>query len=395
METTPPAITYTEEPGLTSEGVETIARCAHCGKPYVPASAKHRFCAARCRYAARSARPAQVAAQSLRSARAHTKNHAYRQARRSLLRAGIDPDTRPEIGVLRGAGIVADWRVRVGLPRRASGPRSGASDATRVEVEREAAPALPVSPRVDPWCLASPSCEHVGHAVAVGYAPATSLDLTQTRLLHGSITFALASGHEQNRAAWSLAPSDRGWVAVFYDRGSAERARAQSFESRLGAEPRRLIFGATVAHMKAPRPLPAGRYRVRVETVTPVSWDRNGHTETTTAPGHQTIVATVDRVARALHLDVPEAHRAVARIASETRATQVFVGGHWIRGTRRAGVVRALEGRFTVECNAVVAWLLACAEVIGLGGACSLGFGRVRVSVLRVEGTDRATDGAR
>jgi hypothetical protein len=395
VETTPPAITYVEDPGLTSDGVETVARCKHCGAPYVPTSAAHLYCTEQCRYAARSARPAQVAAQSRRSAKAYTQNASYRQARRTLLRAGVDPDTRPEIQQLRGAGVVADWRARIGLPRRPSGPRASTPATPRAVAPSTSAETSTDPTRLDPWRLASPSCEHTGHAVAVGYAPSAALDLTQTRRLHGSISFALASGHERNRAGWSLAPSDRGWVAVFYDRESAERVRAQSFESRLGAEPRQLIFGATVAHMKAPRPLPAGRYRVRVETVTPVSWDRNAHTEATTAPGHQTIVATVDRISRALRLDVPEAHRAVACIASETRAVRVFVGGHWIRGTRRPGVVMALEGRFTVECNAVVAWLLACAEVLGLGGACSLGFGRVRVSVERVEGTARASTRAR
>lgn len=387
MDTSHPAIIFAEEPALTPDGVSTIARCAVCDGPYVPVSSAHLYCSETCRNAAKTSRPSWKAAQSKRSSQSYIANVSYRQARRCLLRAGFDPDTHDGIRALRGRGVVEGWREIIGLPKRAPGP------AAKTVVS----PVDMSAPRevFDAWSLASPSCEHTGHAVAVGYAPATSLDLTQTRLLHGSISFALASGHERNRAGWSLAPSDRGWVAVFYDRESAERSRAQSFESRLGAEPRRLIFGATVAHMKAPRPLPAGRYRVRVETITPVSWARNAHAEATAAPGHQTIVATVDRIARALRLDVPEAHRAVARIASETRVARVFVGGHWIRGTRRPGVVMAIEGRFAVECNAVVAWLLACAEVVGLGGACSLGFGRVRVSVERVEGMVRASADAR
>ena len=366
----PSAIVYAE-PAVTPDGVETIARCATCAKPYVPRHAKHLTCSSKCRASKHDETPRRRAVKARAQAKQHALNVSYRVARRSLLRAGIDPATRPEIESLRGRGRVDGWREFVGMPSRRTGPR-----ASRV-VEAQPQPVE----AFDPWALASPSTDHAGHALAVGFAPAAALDLTGTRLLHGAITYAVAGPHTLRCARWSLEPSAHGWVVVFYDRETAERMRAQSFDSRLGAEPRRLIFGGSLVHAKAPRPLPAGRYRVVIESVTPVSWASDGHAKVTTEPTPQTIIASTERIALAVGVDAPEAHRVVASVASETKRVKVYAGGHWQRGSRVAGLIRAIEGRIVVECNAVTAWLLACAEVVGIGGACSIGLGRVRVRV--------------
>ena len=62
-----------------------------------------------------------------------------------------------------------------------------------------------------------------------------------------------------------------------------------------------------------------------------------------------------------------------------------FVGGHWQRGSTKAGVVKAIDGRITTECNAVAAWLLLCGARVGIGGCTSIGFGHVRVTVERLD----------
>ena len=115
-------IRYADEPALTADGVETIARCAWppCSAPYVPTSAAHIYCADRCRYAAKTSTEAWKAAQSKRAARAYGRNVSYRNARRLLVAHGIDPATVPALEALRDKGTVEGWRSLVGLPERAA-----------------------------------------------------------------------------------------------------------------------------------------------------------------------------------------------------------------------------------------------------------------------------------
>ncbi len=388
-------IIYASEPALTADGVETLARCGFCGDPYVPHHARHFFCTPECRAGAHAQTAKGKVTRSRSQRRQHERNHSYRQARRSLIRAGKDPDAHPKIDILRGKGIVKDWRSVIGLTARRPGRPRAASEASEVEAtpvtrasgERANATADALvttdapAPALDPWSLPSPAVEHIGHALAVGFSPPAAIDLTGTRLLHGAITFVVAEPHERRRAGWALAPSDRGWVAVFNNRATAERMRAQSFNSRLGAEHRRLIFGSSLVHAKGPRPLPAGRYRVTFETVTPVVWGSFGKVVVTTSPTPDTILASVERIALFVGAEVPFAHRAVESVSSETRCTKVFAGGKWRRGSAVNGLIRGIEGRVSVVCNAPVAWLLACGEVVGVGSSSSIGFGRVRVRV--------------
>lgn len=367
------------EPALTPDGIETIARCAReaCRKPFVPKSAQHRFCCAKCLVIDKESRPARVAQRSVNSHNSHVHNVSYRVARKALRRAGIDPDTLPELAVLRGRGVVPNWREEIGLPSRV--PARQAKPVV--------APSAPASapPPFDAWALPSPTAEHTAHALTVTFSPAVAIDLTGTRFLHAAIAHAVAAHaqtepHSPTRARWSLAPSGSGWVVAFADRNIADRMRGHVRDSRFGAAPKVLAFGNAVVRMRAPRVLAPGRYRVTLTTVTPVSWASNGHREVTLTPTPQTIIASVGRIATLLGVDVPEAHRAVARVESDVRRTKVFLGGHWQRGSSVAGLVRAIEGTVTVECNAVVAWLLACGEVLGLGGSTSVGLGRVRVT---------------
>jgi len=346
-----PRITYADEPATTTDGVETLARCGVCGAPYVPISAAHLYCSDRCRYAAKCARPSWIAAQSIRSARSYVANASYRQARRSLLRAGIDPDTRPEIDALRGRGVVADWRDVVGLPRRSTGPR---------------APEYPT---------------HLGTYYALDLRPRPeAITLRHTRLLHGIVSHALGVPHENARGVFSLVPSHDGcgWGVLVYE---GTDATLTTHAVRYGGRPVTLSVVGLPRRVRAPARLDAGRCRVVIETVTPVSWARDGHSVAVLAPKVQTMEGACEIIGRKVRVSHDGAR--VYDVTHETRREAVYVGGHIARGSKRRGEVIALVGTINVRCNAHAAWLLSCADRVGIGGATALGFGRVTVKVER------------
>jgi hypothetical protein len=346
-----PRIHYAEEPALTPDGVETIARCAKCGAPYVPASAQNVYCSDRCRYAAKTARPEWIAAQSVRSARAYIANASYRQARRCLLRAGIDPDTRPEIESLRGAGLVADWRERVGLPRRSSGPR-------RIEYPT-----------------------HLGTYYALDLRPRPeAITLRHTRHLHGIVCRALGVPHEKTRGVFSLVPSRDGcgWGALVYE---GCEATITSHAVHVGGRPADLAVVGLPRRVKAPPPVPSGRHRVTIETITPVSWARESHSVAILAPKVSTLEGSCEVLGRRALVSHEGAR--IFAVDHDLRRESVYVGGHVARGSKRRGEVIAVVGIVTVTCNAHAAWLLLCAERLGIGGATALGFGRVKVTVTK------------
>lgn len=358
-----PRIHYAEEPALTPDGQETVARCSQCGSPYVPATAAHLYCSDRCRYAAKTARPQWVAAQSVRSARAYEANVSYRQARRTLLRAGVDPDTRPEIEALRGAGIVEDWRERIGLPRRSSGPR-------RIEY-----PA------------------HIGTYYALDLRPRPdAITLRHTRLLHGIVSHALGVPHERARGVFSLVPSRDGcgWGVLVYE---GTDATLTTHAVRYGGRAATLSVVGLPRRVKAPAALDAGRYRVSIETITPVSWARDGHSVAVLAPKVQTLLGSCEIIGRKVRVD--HTPSIVHDVDHDVRREAVYAGGHIFRGSKRRGEVIALVGTITVRCNAHAAWMLSCAERVGLGGAVAMGFGRVKVTVTPLTQRARGTTDAR
>ena len=346
-----PRITYADEPALTPDGAETLARCGVCGAPYVPVSAAHLYCTDRCRYAAKCARPSWIAAQSIRSARAYERDTSYRQARRALVRAGIDPDTRPEILVLRGRGVVEGWREEIGLPCRRAGRR-----------QRE----YPT---------------HLGTYYALDMRPRPeAITLRHTRLLHGIVSHALGVPHESARGVFSLVPSHDGcgWGALVYE---GTDATLTTHAARYGGRHVALSVVGLPRRVRAPARLDAGRYRVTIETLTPVSWARDGHSVAVLAPKVQTMEGACEIIGRKVR--VSHDGSKVYDVTHETRREAVYVGGHIARGSKRRGEVIALVGTITVRCNAHAAWLLSCADRVGIGGATALGFGRVTVKVER------------
>ena len=366
-------IRYADEPALTAEGVETIARCSRCGAPYVPTSAAHIYCADRCRYAAKTSTETWKAAQSKRGARAYGLNVSYRNARRLLVAHGIDPATVPALEALRGRGVVDGWRSLVGLPERAApaapskpGRRSLAADPVR------------------PWRASIG--EQPTHLVARGLELRFDAQLrpqgraaeeSVRRHLHGLLSLLVARDHDANAPAWSLVPMRGGaWGAVLYDPATVERLRGTEHEVTVGECRTRVTLGPAVVRLRAPVTLTPGRYVVTLDAVTPVVQTTMGRTRAVTQPTATTVLGALSLALQVGGVS-PSGRIHVERVTCETQPERVRLGGH----IGASGVIVGWVGRLTIECNAPAAWALQVAAQVGYGGKCAYGLGRVRVEV--------------
>lgn len=365
-------IRYADEPALTTDGIETIARCSRCGAPYVPASAAHRYCADACRYAAKTSTDAWKAAQSKRSERAYAANVSYRSARRAVRAAGIDPATVLALEALRGQGVVADWRERVGLTERAAptpsapGRRSLAADPAR------------------PWrATVGPQPTHLAaRGLELRFDPplrpqGRAAEESVRRHLHGLLSLLVARDHDANAPAWSLVPMrGEAWGAVLYDPATVERLRGTEHEVAVGDCRTRVTLGPAVVRLRAPVTLTPGRYVVTLDAVTPVVQTTMGRTRAVTQPTATTVLGALSLALQVAGVS-PSGRIHVERVTCETQPERVRLGGH----IGASGVIVGWVGRLTIECNAPAAWALQVAAQVGFGGKCAFGLGRVRVEV--------------
>lgn len=346
----PPLSPWSDEPVALPCGGETLARCAHCGEGFIPASRASRYCSPAHRLAAKAASPARKAGNARRSERYLTAHHSYRMARRALRSAGRDPDgAKP----LRGRGVVEGWREIVGLPPEHRGRRE-----VRAATERA------------PWFApVGEQPEHVAWGVSLDGIPAAS----PARLVHGLVSRLVGVDHAQV-ARWALAmptgAHGSGWGVVLFRRHDAERLAGRAERVRVGSREHDLRTGPVI-RLRAPVAPSRGKHRVTVDAVTPVSHLVDGRTRPIYAPTVQTITGALGDVAQRLGVSTGRIH--VAAVECDTVPDRVTLGGHM-------GSVPGWVGRITVVCNAPAAWLLACARHTGLGGRVAFGMGRVRVS---------------
>jgi hypothetical protein len=331
------------DPVEIAPGVETVAHCAHCGAG-VPLT-RVRYCSAPCARAAKAASPTRIAADARRSARSYAAHQSYRMARRALRAAGEDVS---RADVLKGRGVVDDWRTVVGLP----------------PARRDSAPwGSPVGAQPD----------HVAWGVELRGVPPHA----HARHVHGLVAHLVAAPHAQV-ARWALAmpagPSGRSaWGAVLFVAADAARLAGRTQGVLVGAHRVELELGPVV-RLRAPAHLEPGRYRVTIDAVTPVSHMIAGRTRPVTAPSVDTITRCAGDLLQRLGLSTGRLH--VASVACETAPERVVIGGH-------VGPVTGWVGRIVVECNAPAAWALSLARHAGLGGRVAYGLGRVRVEVQR------------
>jgi hypothetical protein len=195
-------------------------------------------------------------------------------------------------------------------------------------------------------------------------------------------------GREHTRLpAWALVPPAgpadpwRVWWRLDED---AERLAGTEHAIRLALRERVLTIGLR-RRVLAPAPPRPGRHRLRIDALVPVTQSRDGHRTVVTRPTADTLRRACEGVAERLGVAVDWQALALADVACHTEACAVHVGGHWQRGSGdgpedRRGTLRGWVGWVECTANAPAAWLLACAETLGLGGATALGLGRVKVT---------------
>lgn len=422
-----------DETSVTTPG----RRCAHCDGN-IPSARERRYdtCSTACATARRAA------SQNARFAVYLDENAAHHAWASRLRRAGVPAEIRAKVlAPLRGQGAMTPTMARERLyaggwlvlsggrvqcvatgeeyppvaapPLRASLEPVAATDAPPPASTTEAPrmePQETVACVVDPWSLPSPSAEYAGYFLEITITPCVDppLTLRTTRLLHGALSAIHREPHRPGLAHFALVPRGEdappragtppapAWDVLFYERAIAERLRGTSHTIYLSggrAKPpdvldRTLSFGERVFRVRAPAALPAGRYRVVIDTRTPLSFTTDDHRVCVERPHEGTITGSLERVAKAVGVTVRPSDLAIARVAAETYVQVIRVGTHWQRGTGDPGSARTIAGRVVVECNAVAAWLLLCARRTGLGGMTSIGFGRVRVTAERLDAPD-------
>jgi hypothetical protein len=193
-------------------------------------------------------------------------------------------------------------------------------------------------------------------------SPQWQLEHHQLSCLHGALT-SLTGAHDPRVPRFALWPSTHGirwgvWWAD--DAGIALCGTTQ--EMRLSRSVVRATFGPRM-RLRAPIVEP-GRHVVRVECVTPVLLRGGARTGGAWA---STLRSFVQRRA-----GVAECHYAHVEVVDDAAWWETVKTGNI---EPRAGLVGEVE----LQVNGPALWLLRVAEVIGLGGRCAYGFGRIRV----------------
>ncbi len=374
-----PRIHYADEPALTPDGVETIARCAVCDGPYIPKNRHHKTCGPRCSATAKQRTPAAIA----RVARGYARNASYRLALRAWRRLGADPTTRSALDALRGCGVVEGWRALVGLPPEHRGRTLKESASAPVMASQTKADAS-TKPSRCPWrATVGPQPSHLRAAgMELRFTPrltARGRDAEESvrRHLHGVISRLVGRAHDRNTPAWSLVPMrGEAWGVILYDPADVERLRGTEHDVTVGECRTRVTIGPAVVRLRAPATLASRRYTVTLDAVTPVVQSTMGRTRAVTQPTATTVLGAMSLALQVAGV-TPRGRIHVERVDCETVPERVRLGGH----LGASGCVVGWVGRLTIVCNAPAAWALLVAAQVGYGGKCAYGLGRVRVAV--------------
>jgi hypothetical protein len=225
--------------------------------------------------------------------------------------------------------------------------------------------------------------------IALDPSSAWALEHVHVRGLHAALT-GLTGGHRPDRPAFSLLPwpCRSRWAVVVADDDAARALAGTRHQCALYDRPTAITLGPLV-RLRAPASLAPGRYRVTIDSVTPVviSSHTSLHTIVESAQDERRRArvtpdaknlrgSLVDTLARRLGLrDLRTEQLPLLLHSRETEPTRVRLGGKF-------GSIAGWHGRVVVETSATGAWLLLCAaQGYGLGGRTSFGFGRVRVQV--------------
>lgn len=305
----------------------------------------------------------------------------------------------------RSAGL-ARWRERRKTERAAQPPTTtattasvGASASPNVEIQAGSTrTATTATPPTDPWGLPVPAYGPHLPAVAapIALSPARTLTLDHGNAIHAAITYALGRPHDGRAAEWSLSlvnldTSPSCVVVCFRDRADMERLRARPWPMRIGNVEHQAVAGRPwAAQLKAPPAPPPGRYRVRLDTVTPVVIKRSVKTDDDRPHGRNVhhvrpvawnLISTLhSTLAPRLGLKLLREEFAVEIVEVHAEPTRDVLRGS---GNRIRMHAAGWEGHLVLDVNAPALWLLECAaRGMGLGGRVAFGFGQVRITRL-------------
>lgn len=246
--------------------------------------------------------------------------------------------------------------------------------------------------RQNPWLWGSPMVfDRLPVCAASLTVSGPPVPLAHARALHGAVSRLLFVGgahRSDGLPDFALAPPQRvggPWRVIFHsdassvlgtawDRLPAHGDRDGRAISICGVD-RTLAFGDAEA-IESPRIARRGHLRGTVTTITPVLYRRTGGTRYSKVTGPYLIALLAMFARRVLGIGRNEADRMIRVEVGKIEQTSArsAIGGHWDDGRDGAHFVH-----FTAEMtlNAPAAWLWRCAEILGIGGRTSLGYGRV------------------
>lgn len=241
-------------------------------------------------------------------------------------------------------------------------------------------------PLHDPWAIPSPQypARHLPGRLCemrvAGEHP-NQCSIASGMTMHGLVATLTRHPHIRGRhhhALWPDPRGDRWWVLMPEE--AAKYVALRRFNHAVGRRTAEVSFGPAIA-LRTPPAVAAGRYRVTIETQTPVVIRRtnaDGGSKTRTEPTSDCIANTLagQTLKRLGLLELP-LHVAVSLVHSYSRP---WIG--MLDRTRHLGGdgrVRAFHGVLTVDCSGIALWLLRVSELIGLAGRTGYGFGRIRL----------------
>lgn len=332
------------EPVTLPDGTETIFACEFCGIPCIPRMKGQRTCGAlacqRKRETANCQAPHRRPGCLARARRWYERNKAHHRASvkaaRERKRAIETGQPAPRVRVPPLAPVDLGWRTP--------------------------APSWP-----------EPYLRGGGMTIAVTPHPRWPVEHRNVRQLHGMMTALFDRGHRARLPTFALVPVPGafGWGVYAHDLAWAEELAGREVEARL-YDRRVLARFSGIIRAKAPR-IRTGRHRLELVTVTPVYIRCYGGTMTRLVADAPSIIGTLgSEFPRLVGVDVKREDLRIEVIERETYVERTPLGGKY-------GTVPGWCGRVVLECNAPAAWLLRCAETLGLGSRSAFGFGRIKV----------------
>lgn len=195
-------------------------------------------------------------------------------------------------------------------------------------------------------------------------------------MMHGIMSRLHGKDHTRHSANFILWHDDGDWHVMFRDREQPACLAVPSHAVVANRRPVDLIFvGVKQVHLPQIQP-DAGR--VLLTTKTPLVLTCDNHSKSCTDPSAEHIKGALQRMSDSLGLGLGVVD--VEQAAAAGVGIRTVVGGHIQRGSSEVGVVIGWQGSMVLDCSPIALWLLRVAELVGIGGLVSMGFGRVQIA---------------